>query len=50
MLRHRWTDLASFHWPYEPRAVQWLLPPGMRVDTFGGAAWVGLIPFVMLPR
>lgn len=49
-----WHDLASVHWPYEPAAVQSLLPQGLRVDTHGGNAWVGLIPFHMqrirLPR
>jgi uncharacterized protein YqjF (DUF2071 family) len=47
VLRQRWTELAYFHWPYEPEVVQRLLPDGVRVDTFDGTAWVGLIPFVM---
>ncbi len=47
VLRQRWGDLAYFHWPYEASAVQQLLPAGVRVDTFDGAAWVGLIPFEM---
>ncbi len=47
MLRQQWHELAYFHWPYEPHAVQTLLPPGVTVDTFDGAAWVGLIPFEM---
>lgn len=47
LLRQRWTDLAYFHWRYEPSVVQRLLPESVRVDTFDGAAWVGLIPFVM---
>jgi uncharacterized protein len=47
VLRQRWSELAYFHWPYEPAAVQRLLPDGLRVDTFDGAAWVGLIPFEM---
>jgi uncharacterized protein len=42
-----WHDLASVHWRYEPAEVQALLPPGFTVDTFDGAAWVGLIPFHM---
>ncbi len=47
VLRQRWTELAYFHWRYEPDAVQRLLPEGVRVDTFDGSAWVGLIPFEM---
>ena len=42
-----WRDLASVHWRYEPALVQALLPAGFRVDTFDGAAWVGIIPFHM---
>lgn len=47
VLRQRWTELASFHWPYTPAVVQDLLAPGVTVDTFDGRAWVGLIPFEM---
>lgn len=47
VLRQRWTELGYFHWRYAPDTVQRLLPEGVRVDTFDGAAWVGLIPFVM---
>ncbi len=47
VLRQQWTELAYFHWPYEPDVVQRLLPRGVTVDTFGGDAWVGLIPFEM---
>lgn len=42
-----WYDLASVHWPYDPAEIQRLLPAGLRVDTCGGTAWVGLIPFHM---
>jgi uncharacterized protein YqjF (DUF2071 family) len=44
---HRWDDLTFLHWSYEPAAVQALLPPGLTVETFGGRAWVGLVPFRM---
>lgn len=42
-----WHDLASLHWGYDPEVVQRILPPGLTVDTFDGAAMVGLIPFTM---
>jgi uncharacterized protein YqjF (DUF2071 family) len=42
---HRWENLSFLHWPYEPAAVERLLPPGLQADTFDGRAWVGLIPF-----
>src|SRR6266536_1164336 len=46
MLQH-WRRLTFLHWPYPPPAVQALLPPGLEVETFDGAAWVGLVPFLM---
>ncbi len=47
VLQQRWTELAYFHWRYDPDSVQRLLPTDVRVDTFDGSAWVGLIPFEM---
>ena len=29
VLRQRWTELAYFHWPYDPEVVQRLLPDGV---------------------
>jgi hypothetical protein len=46
-MRQRWERLTFLHWPFEPAAVQALLPPGLRAETFDGAAWVGLVPFYM---
>jgi uncharacterized protein YqjF (DUF2071 family) len=42
-----WTTITFVHWAYEPRVVQRLLPPGLKVETFGDRAWVGLVPFRM---
>jgi uncharacterized protein YqjF (DUF2071 family) len=46
-MRQRWERLAFVHWPFDPAPVQRLLPVGLRVDTYDGAAWVGLVPFFM---
>jgi hypothetical protein len=46
-LVQRWADLAFLHWEFEPADVQALLPSRLRVDTFDGSAWVGLVPFEM---
>ena len=40
-----WRRLTFLHWLYEPALVQRLLPPGLVLDIFGGAAWIGLVPF-----
>jgi uncharacterized protein YqjF (DUF2071 family) len=42
-----WSALTYLHWPYEPAAVQRILPDGLVPDTHDGTAWVGLIPFHM---
>jgi uncharacterized protein YqjF (DUF2071 family) len=52
-MRQRWSDLAFLHWAVPLDAVQRLLPDGLRVDVFDGAAWVGIVPFrldITLPR
>ncbi len=46
-MSQRWTDLAYYHWRYDPAVVQSCLPEGVRVDTFDGSAWVAVVPFVM---
>ncbi|MGI9605525.1 MAG: YqjF family protein [Acidimicrobiales bacterium] len=53
VLRMWWRNLSFIHYEYEPADVQRLLPAGLMVDTYEGAAWVGLVPFemeVLLPR
>ena len=42
-----WRDLTYLHWPYDPDVVQRFVPNGLRVDTFEGKAWVGLVAFQM---
>jgi uncharacterized protein YqjF (DUF2071 family) len=49
-MRHEWNCLTFLHWPYEPADVQRLLPPGLTVEPYDGAAWVGLVPFRMVVR
>lgn len=46
-MMHRWDQLTFMHWSYEAADVQRLLPDGLRVETFDGRAWVGLVPFRM---
>jgi uncharacterized protein YqjF (DUF2071 family) len=47
VMMQRWERLTFLHWPFEPKLVQDLLPGGLRAETFGGTAWVGLVPFFM---
>lgn len=47
VMHQRWTDLLFAHWPVAADLVRPLLPPSLTLDTFEGAAWVGVIPFHM---
>jgi uncharacterized protein len=46
-MQQRWERLTFLHWPFDPAAVQRLLPDWLQAETIGGAAWVGLVPFFM---
>lgn len=43
----RWEDLLFLHWPIEPERLRSLLPQGLELQTYDGAAWLGVVPFVM---
>ena len=45
--RQSWRDLLFAHWPVPVQAVRRLIPPGLEVDTFDGATWLGIVPFRM---
>lgn len=47
LAHERWRDIAFLHWRFDPTVLQAMLPEGLRVDTFDGAGWVGLTPFVV---
>lgn len=42
-----WRDLAFLHWRADPSSLTGHLPRGLSLDTFGGAAWLGVVPFRM---
>ncbi len=43
-----WRSLTFLHWCYQPEEIRRLLPPPVALDTFDGAAWVGLTPFLLV--
>ncbi len=47
VMYQRWTDLLFLHWEYPVAAIQATLPPGLYVDTYGGKAYLGVVPFFM---
>ena len=42
-----WSELLFLHWSFEPDLIQASLPEGLTVDTHGGRAWAGVVPFFM---
>jgi uncharacterized protein len=42
-----WRDLLFMHWPVDAEALRPFVPPSLRIDTFDGSAWLGVVPFHM---
>jgi len=47
IMKQVWHDLLFAHWPAPEEALRSLLPGELRIDTFGGHAWLGVVPFRM---
>jgi uncharacterized protein len=45
LMYQSWRDLLFLHWRIEPEVVRQTLPAGVFVDTYDGAAYVGIVPF-----
>lgn len=43
----RWREVAFLHWRFDPDLISSLLPSGVAVDTYDGAAWLTLTPFAV---
>jgi uncharacterized protein YqjF (DUF2071 family) len=46
-MTQRWERLTFVHWSFDASIVQQLVPDWLEVETFDGAAWVGVVPFFM---
>lgn len=46
-LSMRWHDLLFMHWPVPEEVLRPMIPGSLAVDTFGGSAWLGVVPFRM---
>jgi len=42
-----WMNLAFLHWPVPVEMLRPLVPLPLEIDTFGGDAWVAVVPFEM---
>jgi len=46
-MTQRWNDLLFAHWPVPAASIRSLVPEELKLDTFDGSAWVGVVPFWM---
>ena len=46
-MKQVWHDLLFAHWPLPPEQVRNVVPAQLPLDTYGGKAWVGVVPFRM---
>jgi uncharacterized protein YqjF (DUF2071 family) len=46
-MRQSWHDLLFAHWPVDAATLRSQIPDRLRIDTFNGQAWLGVVPFRM---
>jgi len=47
IMKQEWHDLLFAHWVVPAEVLRPLIPPALEIDTFGGQAWLGVVPFRM---
>jgi uncharacterized protein YqjF (DUF2071 family) len=45
IMRQTWHNLLFAHWPVPASALRRIVPPQLKIDTFGGYAWLGIVAF-----
>ena len=46
-MRMAWHDLLFMHYEVDPDQLQSILPDSVKLDTFNGKAYIGIVPFRM---
>jgi uncharacterized protein YqjF (DUF2071 family) len=47
VMAQSWHDLLFAHWPVPEAVLRAHIPARLSIDTFGGQAWLGVVPFRM---
>jgi uncharacterized protein len=47
IMKQEWHNLLFAHWAVPVDALRPLIPRALEIDTFGGRAWLGMVPFRM---
>ncbi|WP_394138105.1 YqjF family protein [Cytobacillus oceanisediminis] len=40
-----WNDILFLHWPVPAEVMEKHIPPQLKLDTYNGTAWIGIVPF-----
>lgn len=46
-MKQKWHDLIFTHWPVPMSAPRPHVPASLEIETYDGAAWIGIVPFRM---
>jgi uncharacterized protein len=47
LMTQTWHNVLFAHWAVDPRALAARIPRPLELDVSGGAAWIGVVPFLM---
>jgi len=47
IMEQKWHDLLFAHWPVSLELLRTQIPSQLQIDTFGGQAWLAVVPFRM---
>ncbi|HEY0321864.1 MAG TPA: DUF2071 domain-containing protein [Pyrinomonadaceae bacterium] len=47
IMHQNWGKLLFMHWRIDEEKLRPLIPERLKIDTFDGSAWIGVIPFTM---
>jgi hypothetical protein len=47
IVKQEWHDLLFAHWAVPVEVLRPMIPHALEIDTFGGQAWLGVVPFRM---
>lgn len=47
LMHQAWGRLLFMHWRIDAARLRPLIPDGLHIDTYDGAAWIAIVPFTM---
>lgn len=47
VMHQTWGKLLFMHWRIDEKLLRPLVPDSLEIDTYGGSAWIAIVPFTM---